>query len=60
MGAWIGLNLIKIFKKKIRGFIGIGSAPEFLEKLMWNKFSKKEQGAIKSLAVNIKVKSFDK
>ena len=41
MGAWIGLNLIKIFKKKIRGFIGIGSAPEFLEKLMWNKFSKK-------------------
>jgi len=41
MGAWIGLNLIKIFKKKIRGFIGIGSAPEFLEKLMWNKFTKK-------------------
>ena len=41
MGAWIGLNLIKMFKKKIIGFIGIGSAPEFLEKLMWNKFSKK-------------------
>jgi len=41
MGAWIGLNLIKVFKKKIRGFIGIGSAPEFLEKLMWKKFTKK-------------------
>ena len=41
MGAWIGLNLIKIFKTKIKGFIGIGSAPEFLEKLMWNKFTKK-------------------
>ena len=41
MGAWIGLNLIKIFKNKIKGFIGIGSAPEFLEKLMWNKFTKK-------------------
>ena len=27
---------------------------------MWNKFSKKEQDAIKSLAVSIKVKSFDK
>ena len=37
----LALNLIKIFSKKIRGFIGIGSSPEFLEKLMWNKFSKK-------------------
>ena len=41
MGVWIGLNLIKILKNKIKGFIGIGSAPEFLEKLMWNKFTKK-------------------
>ena len=40
MGSWIALNLIKIFKKQIKGFIGIGSAPEFLEKLMWNKFNK--------------------
>ena len=41
MGAWIGLNQFKFFKKQIIGFLGIGSAPEFLEKLMWNKFSKK-------------------
>ena len=41
MGSWIALNLIKIFKKQIKGFIGIGSAPEFLENLMWKKFSKK-------------------
>ena len=40
MGSWIALNLIKIFKKQIKGFIGIGSAPEFLERLMWNKFNK--------------------
>ena len=40
MGSWIALNLIKIFKKQIKGFIGIGSAPEFLEKLMWKKFTK--------------------
>ena len=40
MGAWIGLNLILKFKNKIKGFIGISSAPEFLEKLMWNKFTK--------------------
>ncbi len=41
MGAWIALNQFKYFKKQIKGFIGIGSAPEFLTRLMWNKFSKK-------------------
>ena len=40
MGSWIGLNQFKYYKKQIRGFIGIGSAPEFLTRLMWNKFSK--------------------
>ena len=46
MGAWISLNQFKFFKKKIIGFLGIGSAPEFLEQLMWNKFSKKEKREI--------------
>ena len=41
MGAWIALNQFKYFKKQIKGFLGIGSAPEFLTRLMWNKFSKK-------------------
>ncbi len=41
MGSWIALNLFAVFKKQIKGFIGISSAPEFLEKLMWEKFSKK-------------------
>ena len=41
MGSWIGLNQFKYFKKQIVGFIGIGSAPEFLTRLMWNKFTKK-------------------
>ena len=41
MGAWIALNQFKYFKPQIKGFIGIGSAPEFLTRLMWNKFSKK-------------------
>ena len=41
MGAWISLNLFKFFKNKIVGFLGIGSAPEFLDKLMWRKFTKK-------------------
>ena len=46
MGAWISLNQFKFFKKQIKGFLGIGSAPEFLEKLMWNKFSKKVKTTI--------------
>ena len=40
MGAWIALNQFKIFKNQIKGFLGIGSAPEFLDKLMWKKFTK--------------------
>ena len=41
MGAWISINQFKYFKKQIKGFVGIGSAPEFLTRLMWNKFPKK-------------------
>ena len=41
MGAWISLNQFKIFKNQIKGFLGIGAAPEFLEHLMWKKFNKK-------------------
>ena len=41
MGAWIALNQFKYFKNQIRGFVGIGSAPEFLERLMWKQFTKK-------------------
>ena len=38
MGAWISLNQFKYFENQIVGFVGIGSAPEFLERLMWKKF----------------------
>ena len=41
MGAWIALNQFRFFKSQIKGFVGIGSAPEFLTRLMWNKFPKK-------------------
>ena len=41
MGSWIALNLFPYFKKQIKGFIGIASAPEFLEELLWKKFNKK-------------------
>ena len=41
MGAWLSINQFKYFQKQIKGFLGIGSAPEFLERLMWRKFTKK-------------------
>ena len=51
MGSWIALNLFSSFKRNIKGFIGISSAPEFLEELMWKKFSKK----IKKIIISKKV-----
>ena len=47
MGAWISLNQFKFFEKQIVGFLGVGSAPEFLENLMWKKFSKKMKKEIR-------------
>ena len=46
MGSWISLNQFNFFFFQIIGFLGIGSAPEFLENLMWKKFSKKIKNEI--------------
>ena len=46
MGSWISLNQFRYFKNQIIGFLGIGSAPEFLEHLMWRKFTKKMKSEI--------------
>ena len=55
MGSWISLNQFKIFKNQIKGFLGIGSAPEFLENLMWDKFTKKMKKEIKeNRIINLK------
>jgi len=55
MGAWLALNQFKLYKEQIVGFLGIGSAPEFLENLMWKKFSKKiKNEIIKNKIYNLK------
>jgi len=55
MGSWISLNQFKYFQNQIKGFLGIGSAPEFLEKLMWKKFTKKmKKETIKKGIYNLK------
>ena len=51
MGAWIALNQFKYFNKQIKAFIGIGSAPEFLTRLMWDKFPKKTKKEIKKKGI---------
>ncbi len=47
MGAWIAINQFKYFQKQINGFLGIGSAPDFLNHLMWKKFSNKMKKEIR-------------
>tara|TARA_B100000767_G_scaffold211661_1_gene198847 strand:- start:832 stop:1485 length:654 start_codon:yes stop_codon:yes gene_type:complete len=55
MGAWLSLNQFKYFKNQIIGFLGIGSAPEFLQNLMWKKFTKKmKDETIKKGIINLK------
>ena len=53
MGAWISLNQFKYFENQILGFVGIGSAPEFLERLMWKKFPKKTKNEIITKGLSI-------
>ena len=55
MGSWISLNQFKFFNNQILGFLGIGSAPEFLENLMWKKFNNKMKNEIKKNGIyNVK------
>ena len=55
MGSWISLNQFRYFDRQIKGFLGIGSAPEFLEKIMWKKFTKKmREETIKKGIYNLK------
>ena len=60
MGSWIGLNQFKYFAKQIIGFVGIGSAPEFLDLLMWRKFSKKIKNEIRTKKIyNLKSENYE-
>ena len=55
MGSWLSIKQFQFFSNQIKGFIGIGSAPEFLEKVMWRKFnSKMRKETIKNGIYNLK------
>ena len=51
MGAWLSALQFKYFEKQIEGFIGIGSAPEFLDRVMWKKFSNKMRNETKKKGI---------
>ena len=60
MGSWISLNQFKFFNNQILGFLGIGSAPEFLENLMWKKFNNKIKKEIKKRGIyNLKYGNYE-
>ena len=60
MGAWLSINQFKFFKNQIKGFLGIGSAPEFLERLMWKKFTKKMKNETKRNGIyNLKYGNYE-
>ena len=60
MGVWLSLNQFKYFKDQIKGFLGIGSAPEFLQNLMWKKFTKKmKDETIKKGIYNLKYGNYE-
>ena len=46
----------KYFKSQIKGFVGIGSAPEFLTRLMWNKFPKKTISTFDHISTSFSIK----
>ena len=55
MGSWIALKLIPKFRKQMAGFIGIGSAPDFTDELMWKKFPRNIKNTINKKGIyNVK------
>ena len=60
MGSWISLNQFKFFNSQILGFLGIGSAPEFLENLIWKKFNNKMKNEIRKKGIyNLKYGNYE-
>ena len=58
MGGWISLLMHRFYSSQIKGFLGIGSAPEFLARIMWKKFPKKTKNEILKKGIS-KIKNGD-
>lgn len=51
MGAWIALLCALERKEKVSALIGIAGAPDFTEKLIWEKFTPKQKEQIKKTGI---------
>ncbi len=51
MGAWIAMLCALERPHKVAGLVGIASAPDFTEKLIWEKLSAKQQASLKNEGV---------
>lgn len=46
MGGWIGLLLAHVRPERIQSFVGIATAPDFTEALIWNKLDDSQKEAL--------------
>ena len=48
MGGWIMSLLARAIPERIAGMVGIASAPDFTERLMWPRFTKQQRAKLES------------
>ncbi|MDH3694202.1 MAG: alpha/beta hydrolase [Gammaproteobacteria bacterium] len=48
MGGWIMSLLARTIPERIAGMVGIASAPDFTERLMWPRFSREQRAKLES------------
>jgi len=48
MGSWIALHLAREFPRRLAGFIGIASAPDFTQRLIWKRLSQSQREAMQA------------
>ncbi len=48
MGGWMMALLARAIPERISGMVGIASAPDFTERLMWSSFSKQQREVLQS------------
>jgi pimeloyl-ACP methyl ester carboxylesterase len=51
MGGWVALNAALERKGQVRGFIGIAAAPDFTERLMYQRFTPEQRRALEDEGV---------
>ncbi len=51
MGGWLGLLLAKARRDRIKAFIGVAAAPDFTEKLVWEKLTDAEREKVRRTGV---------